>query len=187
MLIQKSDDNSIELTSSLLKEEKIVIIPTDTVYGFSGVIFKTEKKILNIKGRAESKGLIGLIAEPEDIFKYSDSEIPQTLLQLWPAPLTLVVKQKNSKNSLAFRCPADAWLRELIRKTGEPIYSTSVNYTGHPLLTEIADIKKEFESKVSVIVCAENSALQNSGLASTIVSVLDGEIKILRQGSFKIN
>ncbi len=199
MLIKKNDSNSIKLTSQALKKGGIVIIPTDTLYGFSGIVsnqlfdsLTTEEKILKIKGREKSKGLIRLIANPKDIFKYTDSQISYKFLELWPAPLTLIVKEKNSSNTLAFRCPADEWLRNLITSTESPIYSTSVNYSKQPILSKISEIRAEFEEKVALIVALDeqnpdNSEKALSGKASTIVSLVDKNPEILRQGALKIS
>ena len=38
MILNKSDENSVELCAEALKNGKIIIIPTDTVYGFSGIV-----------------------------------------------------------------------------------------------------------------------------------------------------
>ena len=51
MICHKSDDNSIAITVDILKNGGVVIIPTDTVYGFSGVLGDSEFKIRKIKGR----------------------------------------------------------------------------------------------------------------------------------------
>ncbi len=199
MLLQKSDTNSIKLTSQVLKKGEIVIIPTDTLYGFSGIVsdtafnsYTTEEKILKIKGREKSKGLIRLIANPQDIFQYTDSHIPSKFLELWPAPLTLIVKEKNSSKTLAFRCPADAWLRELISQTEVSIYSTSVNYSNKPVLSDISEIRTEFEEKVALIVSLDENVPANSGKllsgkASTIVSLVNQKPEILREGAVEIN
>ncbi len=199
MLIKKNDSNSIQLCASLLKKGEIVIIPTDTLYGFSGIVsnqvfdsLTTEEKILKIKGREKSKGLIRLIATPEDIFQYTDSFIPSKFLELWPAPLTLIVKEKNSANTLAFRCPADAWLRELISQTENPIYSTSVNYSKRAVLSKISEIRAEFEEKVALIVALDEnesgiSGKTLNGKASTILSLVTQSPEILRQGAVEID
>ena len=38
MILKKSDISSINKTADILKNGGIVIIPTDTVYGFSGIV-----------------------------------------------------------------------------------------------------------------------------------------------------
>ena len=73
-----------------------MIIPTDTVYGFSGIVdssehFNTDAIIRKIKGREEYKPFIQLIAAPEDIVKYTDDVVPKKLLDCWPGPLTIIV------------------------------------------------------------------------------------------------
>lgn len=54
MKLLKSDRKSAETASRFLKEEKVVILPTDTVYGFSGIVGKTAEKIREIKERCEA-------------------------------------------------------------------------------------------------------------------------------------
>lgn len=178
MLIQKENDNSVEVVAKFLKQKEVVVIPTDTIYGFSGIVPETKDKIFKLKQRKNSKELIALISNPYDIFEYTNTAIPSFLFELWPAPLTLIVKDKFTENSLAFRCPDDEWLRMVISKTGRPIYSTSVNYSGTPALTNIFEIQKEFENNVSLIV--DGGVL--AGKASTIISLLDKKITVIREG-----
>ncbi len=183
MICRKSDSESIGLCSKLLKEEKVVIIPTDTVYGFSGVINKTDFKIRSIKGRAENKPFIILISEPEEINSISAQKLPSSLLNYWPGALTVIVRKKdNPDTTVAVRCPGDEWLRNIISLTGSPIYSTSVNRSGFPVLNSIEEIKREFESEVSLIV---DDGDKIGALPSTIVRY-DGKISVVRQGSLII-
>ena len=60
----KSDKGSAKIAGNLLKEGKVLILPTDTVYGFSGIIGETEDLIRKIKGRKEDKPFIVLLSEP---------------------------------------------------------------------------------------------------------------------------
>ena len=74
MIVEKNDRNSIKIASEKLLSGEIVIIPTDTVYGFSGIVkpeSNTDKKIREIKGREEEKPFIQLISSPEEIYKYT--------------------------------------------------------------------------------------------------------------------
>ncbi|MGP1431443.1 L-threonylcarbamoyladenylate synthase [Treponema sp.] len=182
MRIQKKDTSSAAAAASALRNNKIVIIPTDTIYGFSGLFGKTADAIAQIKGREENKPFIALIAKPSDIYRYTDAAVPDYLLQLWPAPLTLIVPLKGSETQ-AFRCPADPWLRDVIAATGEAIYSTSVNRSGTPPLTDIDTICAEFEASVALAVDGGELA----GLPSTIIDVCSAVPKILRQGAISVN
>lgn len=196
MIIQKSSEDSPKITSNALLEGKVVIIPTDTVYGFSGIVdllqsksfYNTDSKIRKIKGREENKPLIQLISRPEDIYRYTDENLPDTFLSYWPGPLTVIVRVKDGiypvkTETVAFRCPGDLWLRKIIEECNAPVFSTSVNRSGFPVIEEIESIVKEFSDEVPVIV---SDGDKKGSLPSTIVSFTDGEIKILRQGAVVI-
>ena len=182
MRIQKKAPNSAAAVAVELKRRNIVIIPTDTIYGFSGLIGKTAEAIARIKGREENKPFIALIAEPADIYRYTDIKIPEHILNLWPAPLTLIVPLKG-QGTQAFRCPADDWLRSVVAAAGDAVYSTSVNRSGTPPLTDIEAICREFEDSVSLIVDDGNL----EGLPSTLVDLTSGTPRVFRQGSVVID
>lgn len=202
LIKNKNDTTSIKETVAILKKGGIVIIPTDTVYGFSGIVdladtqtrFETDAKIRAVKGRSESKPLIQLIAKPEDIRLYTDDEIPAGLLAKWPGALTIIVHiKKNSpladtaipeSRTVAFRCPGDEWLRKIIAECGAPIFSTSVNRSGQPVLDTTGAITKEFSNEVNLII---DDGDKKGALPSTLVAIEKGEIKVLRQGSIKIS
>ncbi len=67
----------------------------------------------------------------------------------------------------------------MIRLTGSPIYSTSVNYSGQEVFTDIHSIIGEFESSVSLII----DAGELTGLPSTIVDISSETPHVLRQGA----
>lgn len=198
LIKNKSDPTSIETTAGILERGGIVIIPTDTVYGFSGIVdlktaatlYKTDNKIRTIKGRAETKPLIQLIARPEDLRLYTDDEIPQSLLDKWPGALTIIVHVKKDSplddsaipesHTIAFRCPGDAWLREVISRCKAPIYSTSVNRSGQPILDTTDTINAEFENEVDLII---EDGDKKDALPSTLVMLENGTPKVLRQGA----
>ena len=188
-VIQKSDESSAEKTAQVLASGGVVIIPTDTVYGFSGIVGNgSDDRIRAIKGRAETKPLIQLIACPEDLKKYTDDVIPEKLLQKWPGALTIIVKTKaapdgSAASTIAFRCPGDQWLRKVISLCSAPIYSTSVNRSGQPVLDTQSSIIEEFQSEVDLIV---KDGDKKGALPSTLVSITDGAVKILRQGSVEV-
>ncbi len=170
---------------SLLAEQKTLILPTDTVYGFSAAEGEAgAEQIRRIKGRDENKPFIRLIAKPDAIFSFTSCAVPEKLLSLWPGALTIIVPSATEPcGSVAFRCPGDAWLREVIDTLGKPIYSTSVNRSGEAVLSKIEEICREFEDEVSLIVDDGDKA---DALPSTIVR-LDGGITVVRQGAVRLD
>ena len=193
MIINKSDIDSVGKTAEVLKKGGICILPTDTVYGFSGIVDGrgTDATIRAIKGRSETKPLIQLIAAPEDLKKYTDDKIPESLLAKWPGALTIIVHVKDDAPlapeaklpTIAFRCPGDQWIRSVISEVGVPIYSTSVNRSGKPVLDEVSAIVSEFENEVDLII---DDGDKKGAVPSTLVSIEANKVKVLRQGSVVI-
>ena len=198
----KSEAESAQKAAKILLDGKIAVLPTDTVYGFSALAISgaegtkgprksgLDLKIDQIKKSPESKPLIELISDPLDIYKYTDQEIPSKLLQKWPGALTLLVKNNawykalTGRDATAFRCPGDEWLRRVIGLCGGPIYSTSVNFSGKPVLETEEDILRDFGGVVDLFV---RDGDKKNALPSTLVSLLDGEPKVIRQGAVKID
>lgn len=187
MIIKKNDKNSIEIAVDFLRKGKVIVLPTDTVYGFSGVVdgscysYKTDKKIFELKGRSEEKPLIQLLANPEDIKKYTNDVIPDCLFSKWPGALTIIVHNLSDKNkTTAFRCPDDTWLRKVIEGCKAPVYSTSVNHSGKPVLNNVQQIIKEFEN-VDLIIDDGN---KKDFKPSTIVKIdNNGSVSVVRHGA----
>lgn len=197
MKILKNSINSAEKAAEILKNGGVIITPTDTVYGFSGIVdlnssiqkYKTDDRIRAIKGRSETKPLIQLISRPEDINLYTDDVIPEKVLSKWPGALTVIVTVKNdsplegSFKTVAFRCPGDEWIRKVISLCNAPVFSTSVNRSGSPVLDKINEIETEFEKEVELII---EDGDKKGALPSTLIAVENGNIKVLRQGSVQI-
>lgn len=186
MIVQKKEKKCISITSSLILKNEVVIIPTDTIYGFSGLL-SSEKDLMNIKKREKSKKLIYLIEKPEMALEHIDETFYSKFeldffFSHWPNPLTIIYKGKTEK-TIALRCPKDEWLSSLLSNVGYPIFSTSVNISGQASMERIEMIKKTFEKDVSLIVDAGDI----KGKSSTILDVSERPFKVLRLGSYPIN
>lgn len=193
MICRKCDEESVQIAVDYIRRGKVVVLPTDTVYGFSGIVdgrhysYHTDSEIRRIKGREDYKPLIQLLSKPEDLKKYTRDLVPDELLSKWPGPLTIIVHTLGNDGEFtttAFRCPGDEWLRKVIAGCGAPIYSTSVNRSGMPVLDNINQIKGEFGNEVALII---DDGDKSGGVPSTIVQVDEcGNIKVVREGSLKL-
>ncbi|MDR3311619.1 MAG: L-threonylcarbamoyladenylate synthase [Spirochaetaceae bacterium] len=179
-IVDKAAPGSVETAAKILRQGLVAVLPTDTIYGFSGLFPDCGQAIRLIKGREEAKPFIRLIARGEDIFSHTHAAIPHNLLAHWPGPLTLVVPVGQSQ-SAAFRCPGDQWLRHVIAAVGRPIYSTSVNRAGNPPLIGSAAILREFGTQIALMVVDDSPG----GPPSTIYDVLSD--KVLRQGAVNLS
>lgn len=188
-LIARCEPGSELLVADCIKGGGVCVLPTDTVYGFSGIVPQSQSRIHSIKGRDEGKPFIQLIAKPEDLYRYTDVVVPQPLFSLWPGAVTVIVPVKqdaDKKTTVAFRCPGDSWLRRVIDLVDVPIYSTSVNRSGEPVLGNVEAICQEFSGEVELIVNGDEIIVPNAK-PSTLVELLpDGKCKIVRQGGVVI-
>ena len=179
MVLKKSEKNTINRAASIILSEGVVIMPCDTIYGMVSLTGNAEKKIRSAKGRDEGKPFIRLISSREDLEKYSIQSVSSEILDLWPGPLTLIVKSRAGGTE-AFRVPDDEYLLELLRLVDKPVVSTSVNFTGSPSLNSIEDIISQFENLVDAVIDGGDASEEAS--ASTILDVTSKPYKVVRNG-----
>lgn len=173
--------DSIDNVCKLLLENKIGAIPCDTIYGFSGIANEiTKEKIFEIKQRPQNKNLITLTSI--DALKNSSLIVPQLLYDIYPAPLTAILKDEETEETVAVRVPNDDFIQSIVKIAG-PIWSTSVNISGRPSLTTFDEILTEFNNKMDFIV---KKIIGSNGVPSTLVDMSSDKFKIIREGGFDI-
>lgn len=178
MILSKTNPQTIRIITSSMLEGKASVIPCDTIYGLCALYIEGENILINLKGRDASKHfLILATAKQADILC---SDIPEEVKKLWPCPLTTILKLKTG-GTIGVRVPDDPFLQELLETLGKPIYSTSVNMSGKPSLTDFNSICREFSEKVDIIVQGPET---QGTTASTIVDVTSKPYKVLRQGLY---
>jgi len=175
-----------------IKEGGLVLFPTETVYGIGANAFDDEavKRIFVAKGRAQDNPLILHVSDMEMLEQIAEniSELEYKLMEtFWPGPFTIILNKKKdvakeatcNGNTVGVRMPSNRIAYELIKKAGVPIAAPSANVSGRPSGTNVKDIINELQGKVDYIIDGGESDI---GLESTVVRVIDNEIKILRPG-----
>ena len=71
-ILRSDQENSVQIVADCLLGGGVCVLPTDTVYGFSGIVPHSKGNIQKIKGRDEGKPFIQLVSSPEDVFQYID-------------------------------------------------------------------------------------------------------------------
>lgn len=190
----KNSINAEELNNVIvtLKNDGIVILPTETVYGLAANAFSDEacKKIFIAKGRAQDNPLIVHVSDKKMIYDIVEkpNEIEEKLIDSFmPGPFTLILKKKNcicntvtcGGETVGIRMPVNKIINKVIKISNIPLAAPSANISGRPSGTCIEDIKDEFEGKVDLIV---DGGKCNIGIESTVVKVMDGIPVILRPG-----
>lgn len=187
-----NDYTKIKPAGESIKQGKLVLFPTETVYGI-GANALDEKAVKNIfiaKGRAQDNPLIVHIANIEMVNKLAKNigEIEQKLMQtFWPGPFTIVLEKKpiipqiitGGLETVAIRMPSNEIARKLIKYSGCPIAAPSANISGKPSGTLVEDIIDELDGKVDYIIDSGKALI---GVESTVVRVVDDTVHILRPG-----
>ena len=185
-------EDNIQKAIACIKNEEVVGIPTETVYGI-GVDPLSQvavDKIFNLKERDENKPLSILVHSFHDLIKLKIiSKVPEIVELYWPGPLTIIVESElnfadgvgtKNPNSIGVRVPDNELALELLKKTG-PLAVTSANISGQEDITNEKDAESVFGNKIGHYL--QGSALHGSG--STIVDFRDEEFKVIREGPLK--
>ena len=185
-------EDNIQKAIACIKNEEVVGIPTETVYGI-GVDPHSQAavdKIFNLKEREENKPLSILVHSFHDLIKLKIiSKVPEIVELYWPGPLTIIVESElnfadgvgtKNPNSIGVRVPDNELALELLKKTG-PLAVTSANISGQEDITNEKDAEVMFGDKIGHYL--QGSALHGSG--STIVDFRDEEFKVIREGPLK--
>ncbi|EFI41757.1 MULTISPECIES: L-threonylcarbamoyladenylate synthase [Peptoniphilus] len=184
-------ENITEITNAL-KNGKLVVFPTETVYGLgaNGLDETACKNIFNAKGRPGDNPLILHIAEISQLDDLVEdvSESARDLIDMfWPGPLTMIFK-KSSKipdvvsaglDTVAVRMPSHKIAREILKDCMIPIAAPSANLSGKPSPTSFKRVFEDLDNKVDIIV---DGGRADVGIESTVVDMTVNPPMILRPG-----
>ncbi len=192
----KIDNSTVLEISNALKDGKLVVFPTDTVYGIGTNAYDRDacEKIYEVKGRPKQKPLVVLISNGAMLKQLVDtiSPIEQQLMDtFWPGPLTIKFKRKKDSlpsivsaddDYVRIRLLKDGLTFQLLEAAKVPIVAPSANLSGSLTGTKIENIVQELGGKVDYILdCGDIE----SDTASTIVEVKNENIILIREGRIK--
>lgn len=173
----------------------VVAFPTETVYGLGANALDAAAvaKIYELKGRPRSSPLIVHVGSIE-MAKSLAAEWPPAAEDLarkhWPGPLTIVVPKSPAipdlvtagLGTVGLRMPQHPVALELIQLAGVPIAAPSANRFGNLSATTAQHVADEFGDEVEIL----EGGPSRVGLESTVVSVVNGELKLLRPGMISL-
>jgi L-threonylcarbamoyladenylate synthase len=184
---------SIDEAAKILRQDGIVAIPTETVYGLASNAFNETAvaKIFAVKERPFFDPLIVHIAEIEEIENLA-AEIPKNAKLLaekfWPGPLTLILPKKEKVPNLttgglstvAIRMPKKQMARDIIKLAGFPLAAPSANKFQHLSPTSAEHVLEQLGGKIDGIV---DGGICEIGLESTVVGFENDMPVIYRPGA----
>ena len=172
----------------------VLVMPTDSVYGIGCAATPNNpayQRIFQIKHRDLAQTLPWLVADMSDLQQYGDKVTgyaAQLAKRYWPGALTLVVRAAEgvpqeylaADGTIALRCPDSNLVRQLARAVGAPLATTSANTHGEAAATSGSGIESRIVAEADLTLDAGPAPL---AIASTIVSCLGEEPRILREGA----
>lgn len=175
--------------AKLVQAGKILVLPTDTIYGIVGSALKPEivEKIYNYRKRSLDKPMIILISSIDDLKQFGiqlDSAQSKILKKIWPNPISVILPCSSKefeylhrgKKSLAFRIPKKDFLLKLLKETG-PLVAPSANFEGEKPSESIDQSKAFFGENVDFYL--DGGTLKSQ--PSTLIE-LDKNWRVLREG-----
>jgi L-threonylcarbamoyladenylate synthase len=176
---------------SALKGSRLVVLPTDTVYGIGADAFDgaAVAALLAAKGRGRDMPVPVLVGSWHTIdgLVYAVPPAARELIRaFWPGALSLVVRQAPSlqwdlgdaNGTVMLRMPLHPVAIELLREVG-PMAVSSANVSGRPAAVTAEDARNQLGDLVEVYLEAGPSARQ---AASTIVDLTSAQPRVLREG-----
>ncbi|ATZ16120.1 L-threonylcarbamoyladenylate synthase [Entomoplasma freundtii] len=163
------DTKKIEIAIQKLRAHEIVILPTDTVYGFSTTMTpQGAKKINHFKKAPLEKPLIALFANLEQVEKHVKLTKMTRELLLTPEPTTVISPLLDDSGTLAVRIVKRPDIQKIIKVLG-PLWSTSVNFHQEPTIVEKKTIQNNFSE---IYFFPDNENCQNNAKPSRIFNQL---------------
>jgi L-threonylcarbamoyladenylate synthase len=189
---------SIRVVRSLvpiLREGGAVLLPTDTIYGFSARFdsLDARRRIRELKGSESASPMLSLVSGPEMVFRYAEAPHGASydlLLKHWPGPLTAVLRARphvrtefcGPGDTLSFRWPVSPFLQALLGALGAPLFSTSANRAGEPTAHRFEPLSSAFGASLDALV----DGGELNGQASTIVDLTGSDPIVLRSGALNL-
>ena len=204
------NETSLTLASDLLKNNEIVALPTETVYGLAGNAFEETaiQKIFEAKERPAFDPLIVHISKnylfdsigilkalvrdgilDKKILDFPVAKkITDAMNHFWPGPLTFILpcgdkisqKVTHSQKWVGIRCPNHSVFQAVLSLVSFPLAAPSANRFGRISPTEASHVLSELNGKIPAILDGGPSEV---GLESTIIRIDDPfKVTLLRPG-----
>lgn len=196
MIVDATDpdtrDQAIEAAAKVVREGKVVVLPTDTVYGVGADAFDqvAVAMVLAAKHRGREVPPPVLVPSARTVDGLG-TDVPMyakiLVRHFWPGALTIVVRSQPSllwdlgdtNGTVALRMPDDMVTLLLLTEVG-PMAVTSANLTGRPPAGTVEEAREQLGGAVSLFL---DAGPRTGSAASTIVDCTGDEPVVLRHGA----
>lgn len=189
-----TDSGALDAASVAISNGKLIVLPTDTVYGVGADAFNPAAvaNLLAAKGRGRQMPPPVLVGTKETADALADNlpEAARTLIDaFWPGALTIIVTAQPSLSwdlgetagTVALRMPDSEPALNLLQRTG-PLAVSSANKTGMPAAMTVGEASDMLGDSIGLYL---DGGRAGGGVASTIVDLTSEPYRIVRQGAIE--
>ncbi len=173
-----------------LRDDQVVILPTDTVYAFvcSSLSPRAIEKLYRLKELPESKPLAllcGDVAMAANFAQGISNQVFRFMKSATPGPFTFVFKANRNmdrratgkRKEVGIRIVDHPLIQALIEELGAPLISTSV--PEEEFFIDPDHLDQVWGKRVFAVV--DGGVKENTG--SSVLDCADGEIRLVRSGA----
>jgi tRNA threonylcarbamoyl adenosine modification protein (Sua5/YciO/YrdC/YwlC family) len=199
MLLRLNYDNphpkDIQFIVNCLKNDGIIIYPTDTVYSIGCDITnpKAIEKLCRLKNIKAEKANFSFVCSDLSHLSNFTRPIPNSIFRIMkkalPGPYTFILEANNNvpkllkqnKKTVGIRVPDNIICKTIIEALDNPIITTSLHNTEDDIMDYYTDpevIHREYEKRVDIVIDGGFGNLY----ASTVIDCSQDEPVVLREG-----
>lgn len=186
-------DAVIERAAEVLSAGGVVVLPTDTVYGLAVLarLPGLAERLFALKRRPPEVAVPVLVADLDQARALAGDDLPDVARRLmerfWPGGLTVVVPRRpelrlelggHDDDTVGLRLPAHPVPVALAARVG-PLAVTSANLHGRPTPESAPGVIAQLGDGPDLVLDAGPC----TGAASTVVSCVGDEVRVLREGT----
>ena len=185
-------EEEVEKCISLLREGKVILYPTDTVWGIGcdATCEEALMRIYRIKQRNEKKSMIILLDSMQRLPMYVQkipliawdllSHVTRPTTFIYQSAQNLPEKLIHEDGSIAIRIVQNEFCRRVIRGLGHPLISTSANIAGEPTPQTFDKISQDVISQMDYVVSPDHSTSMEYNPSRLIKFLDDYNFTIIR-------
>lgn len=184
-------EDELRIVTKALDEDKLIVFPTETVYGIAGNALNVEviDKLFQAKKRDYSKPFSLMLSDINKIkdIAYVSADEEKIINKFMPGPITLILKKKDcisdlataNRDTVGVRIPNHFIALSILKSIDYPLATSSANISGRSNNSDITDIINDLANYVDIFI---KGNISSNLLASTVAQIKDNEINILRSG-----
>jgi L-threonylcarbamoyladenylate synthase len=193
--LRTDDPRALRRALEVLQQAKLVVYPTDTVYGLGGRVDddRAIRRLYRVKGRGTEKAIPVLLASADDLSRVAVDPSAMALAlaeRFWPGALTLIVPRRSGlppslspDETIGVRVPDHPFARALLRVAG-PLATTSANPSGEASPVTPDEVLRGIGGRFDLLL---DGGTTPGTKPSTVVDCTGSSPRILRPGPITLD